>query len=260
MRIVWLGNRDERTFRETVRSIVGDRRVEEMVDRPLGAPSESLADEIATADGVVLAVHHFEPLTSAWLSRLNQSLDANRWRAALGPFAAVAARAPFDVLHRQGFLTETGPFAIERWLDRLSGERTGYRTPRNPQRVLLWEPTGERSGIDPSIFVSASLASLASAKDVARITPRTFGLPFAPDVTVAWITADLNREERVHLGQLRSATPGSARVAAYATPAAAARFPLKVDAKLVWPYGVEDLLLAVAASWAERAGAADRAA
>lgn len=254
MRILWLGDRDTSTFRETANSIVRDPRVEALVDHPLDMPAESLAQELAAADGVVLAVHHFEPLTSAWLGRLNQTSEVNRWRVALGPFAAVAARAPFDVLHRQGFLTSATPFAVGRWLDSLSGEEPSLLLASRPRRVLIWEPTGERSGIDPAVF--------ASANEVIVVTPRTFGLPFAPDATIAWITADLNREERVHLGQLRSATPRSRWIAVHATTAAAKRFPVKADATLVWPYDVHDLLSAVAGPSIETVNArpADRAA
>jgi hypothetical protein len=254
MRIVWIGNRETATFRATAQAIVGDERVEELIDRPLDASTESVANEIASADGVALAVHHFEPRTSAWLNWLNRTSEADRWRVALGPFAAVAARAPFDVLHRQGFLTSVGPFTIRRWLDRLSGEESLPSSSVRPLRMLIWQPAGERSGIDPAVF--------AFANETASVTPRTFGLPFAPDVTIAWITADLNREERVHLSQLRSATPRSRWIAVYATPAAAQRFPLKADATLVWPFDVQDLLLAVAGpvAKAEHVTSADRAA
>ena len=242
MRIVWLGESETATFRGSAASIVGDGRVSEFALHALDGSVDVIADEASAADGVVLAVHHFEPLTSGWLARLNQTLDASRWRIALGPFAAVAARAPFDLLHRQAFLTSVGPLAIRRWLDLLSGAGSTSIESR-PSRVLIWEPSNERSGIDRRIF---STGPVNAANDVACITPRTFGLPFSPDVTVAWITADLNREERVHLGQVRSATPGSRWVAVYATPAAAQRFPVKADATLVWPFDVADLRLAAA--------------
>lgn len=259
MRIVWIGNRDAGTFRETAEAIARDPRVGQLFDHPLDSPFDAIASDLAAADGVVLGVHHFEPLTSAWFSRLNQTLDAMRWRAALGPFAAVAARAPFDVLHRQAFMTSVGPFAIRRWLDLLAGEQTSRTIASLPRRVLIWEPAAERSGIDPAIFGSPSSAA---ASEALCVTPRTFGLPFSPDVAIAWITADLNREERVHLGQLRSATPRSRWIAVYASTAAEKRFPVKADATLVWPYDVNDLLLAAAGLADESASglAADRAA
>lgn len=240
MRIVWLGCRDVFPLRDVANAIESDARVASIEALSLDLPPEALGERIAAADGVMLAVHHFEPRTSQWFERLNASLDSRRWRAALGPFALVAGRAPFDVLHRQGIVAGGDTFAVGRWLDSLaSNEESPTAAPA--RRIIVWAPSEERCGVDLDLFRSSTNETTGAPQGI-LLTPRMTGLPFLPDLVIAWIPADLNREERVHLGQLASAAPGAAKLATYASPAAKARVPFPADATLVWPYDARSLL------------------
>jgi hypothetical protein len=261
MRIVWLGCRNVFPLRDVADAIEGDARVSSFEELSLDVPSDAIDERTADCDGVMLAVHHFEPRTTRRFERLNASLDPQRWRAALGPFALVAGRAPFEALHRQGIVADGDPFAVRRWLDLLaSGEKPSAST--LPRRTLIWAPSEERCGVDPDLFRRRSADSTTGISQATLLTPRMSGLPFLPDLVVAWIPPDLNREERVHLGQLASAAPSAAKLAVYASPSARSRVRFPADATLVWPYDARSLLLAAEETVACRVAApfADRAA